>query len=150
MRKSIKNYTSGLPVNRSLQNICDILSSAGASKIMVDYDSTHNPCGVAFFIEIPDYGAIPYKLPVQVENLSIVMFKARLNSLKEKEKEQVRRTAWKNVHDWIDAQMALISTQIVKLEQVFLPYAVDQSGQTLFEKFQNGSLLSLPGKEEKL
>jgi hypothetical protein len=44
------------------------------------------------------------------------------------------RTAWRIVKDWTEAQCALIETRMVKTEQVFLPYMVVKSGQTLFEQ----------------
>jgi len=50
--------------------------------------------------------------------------------------DQARRTAWANIRDWLDAQMALIETEQVKLEEIFLPYMTDRSGKTLFEYMQ--------------
>ena len=49
---------------------------------------------------------------------------------------QARRTAWANIRDWLDAQMALIETGQVKLEEVFLPYMTDTTGKTLYERIQ--------------
>jgi len=48
-------------------------------------------------------------------------------------KEQAVRTSWRIVKDWVEAQMALVETQMVKTEQVFLPYAVGKNGKTLGE-----------------
>jgi hypothetical protein len=47
--------------------------------------------------------------------------------------EQEYRTAWRNVLDWIEAQMAMIDTGMVKLIEVFLPYMTDGTGTTYFE-----------------
>ena len=141
MRKSIKNYTSEVPVNRSLQNIQDILARAGAQKIMMDYDSTRNVSAIVFGLEIEGKGFVPFTLPVNVEKLATVLYKTDFNRLDEKRKEQARRTAWKNVHDWIDAQMALIETEMVEVGQVFLPYVVTGQNKTLYDSYMEGRLL---------
>ena len=52
--------------------------------------------------------------------------------------KQARRTAWRNIKDWLDAQMALIETEQVKLEEIFLPYMTDGSGKTLYEYMKEG------------
>lgn len=46
---------------------------------------------------------------------------------------QAVRTAWRIVKDWVEAQMALVETQMVTTPQVFLPYAVMGDGRTLSE-----------------
>ena len=49
------------------------------------------------------------------------------------------RTAWRITKDWVEAQMAIVETKMVTLPQVFLPYAVTQNGQTVYEKIlENG------------
>jgi hypothetical protein len=44
---------------------------------------------------------------------------------------QAVRTAWRIVKDWVEAQMALVETQMVTTQEVFLPYAVMRDGRTL-------------------
>ena len=55
-----------------------------------------------------------------------------------KEEEHVYRVAWRNMRDWVMAQLALYETEIVEMPQVFLPFATDAKGQTLSEKMLNG------------
>jgi hypothetical protein len=43
------------------------------------------------------------------------------------------RVAWRIVKDWVEAQMALVETQMVSTQDVFLPYAVMGDGKTLAE-----------------
>jgi hypothetical protein len=47
------------------------------------------------------------------------------------------------------AQLALYETEIVEMPQVFLPFATDAKGQTLYEKMLNGKLLLGPGSQEE-
>jgi hypothetical protein len=55
--------------------------------------------------------------------------------------EQVCRVAWRNIEDWIAAQMTVIELGMVKLEDVFLPYMTDQNGITYFDKLEKKGFL---------
>lgn len=44
------------------------------------------------------------------------------------------RTAWRIVKDWVEAQMALVETEMVTTQDVFLLYAVMGDGRTLAER----------------
>ena len=60
---------------------------------------------------------------------------------------QAERTAWRNVRDWIIAQMAIIEAGQVEMEEVFLPYLTDRQGRTLYELYQSGQLALGDGSE---
>jgi hypothetical protein len=139
MRKNIKNYTSRDTVNKSLANIQQLLSAKKADKIMTDYKDGE-PIGLAFLISTPK-GQMPIRLPARIEGVAKVMYGKNLQQCNYSELDQVKRTAWKNIYDWIDAQMALIETEMVKLEEVFLPYAVVKDNKTVFEQYEAGNLL---------
>jgi hypothetical protein len=53
----------------------------------------------------------------------------------------VYRVAWRNIEDWIAAQMTVIELGMVKLEDVFLPYMTDQNGITYFDKLEKKGFL---------
>jgi hypothetical protein len=57
------------------------------------------------------------------------------------DEDYVYRVAWRNIRDWVLAQMALYETQIVELPQVFLPFAQGKNGKTVYEMVGNGLLL---------
>lgn len=61
---------------------------------------------------------------------------------------QALRVAWRIVKYWVEAQMALLETQMVKMEQVFLPYAIVKNGMTLFESMQKDNFGLLDAKIE--
>jgi hypothetical protein len=57
-------------------------------------------------------------------------------------KDQALRVAWRITKSWIEAQVAFIETMMVTTAQVFLPYAVTNTGQSLYEYIgQNTNLL---------
>ena len=53
---------------------------------------------------------------------------------------QAERTAWRNVRDWVLAQMAIIEAGMVDIQEVFLPYMTNSQGQTLYQLYAQGCL----------
>ena len=102
---------------------------------MVDYDAAGKPIGVMFGVETPE-GPRGFALPANVDGVLAVFARQKLKA----DREQAERTAWKNVHDWVLAQMALIEAGQVQLDEVFLPYLTDGRGRTLYQLYQGGQL----------
>ncbi|MES2060230.1 MAG: hypothetical protein V4438_04335 [Patescibacteria group bacterium] len=132
---SLKNSTSN--TTRTFEKIQKVLSEHGANKIMFDYEKNLPSC-ITFQIDV-EGNPISFRLPALIDNVMQIMYggKDRYGNIKkitDIQREQAYRTGWANIRDWVDAQMALIDTKQVKLIQVFLPYAVTKSGQTVFEK----------------
>lgn len=57
--------------------------------------------------------------------------------------EQAHRTAWRIVKEWVVAQMALIETGMVDMEEVFLPYMLI-GNRTVYEVLSEGNFRALP------
>lgn len=140
---AIKNYTTTVDVYKSLGEIQGALLSHGARKIMVDYDETGQPMGIMFGIETP-YGNRGFLLPANIEGVKYVFSKQKVRS----QPGQAERTAWRNIRDWILAQMAIIEAGQVEMEEVFLPYLTDKNGRTLYQLYQSGQLSIGDGKRE--
>lgn len=79
-----------------------------------------------------------YTTQISAENRKIT---PRLRTM-----EQASRVAWRIIKDWLAAQLALIKAEMVTLEQVFLPYAQNADGATLFDVLAEGKFrgLALP------
>ena len=60
--------------------------------------------------------------------------------------QQANRTVCRIIKEWILAQMALIDTEMVTVEEVFLPYMLTGK-QTLYQALSNGDLKMLPGTD---
>lgn len=132
---AIKNYTSRVDVYTSLGAIQGALAQHGARKIMIDYDAAGKPTGVMFGIDTPD-GPRGFTLPANVDGVMAVFARQKLKA----DRQQAERTAWKNVHDWVQAQMAIIEAGMVSMDEVFLPYMTDGRGNTLYHLYQGGQL----------
>lgn len=132
---AIKNYTTEVDVYKSLGEIQAALASHGARKIMVDYDAAGQPIGVMFAIETP-IGPRGVCLPANVDGVRAVFDQQKVRA----KPGQAERTAWRNIRDWIMAQMAIIEAGQVQLEEVFLPYLTDNRGKTLYQLYRGGQL----------
>lgn len=139
MRKSIKNYTTSIKVMKSLNEIQEMLAAYGAQKVMIDYENGE-PTAITFAMNTPK-GLVPVRLPANIEKIGVRMYKNRWQYLRDSQKNQAKMTGWRNIKDWIDAQLALVETEMVKIEQIFLPYVV-MGSQTVYEHFESGNLLA--------
>jgi hypothetical protein len=129
----IKNYTSGVPVDRTIARIEAILVRGGATNIIKDYKDGELDA-VCFSVLHPGTGKyLTVRLPANVESV----FRSLHETVKrpregtvEKLRDQASRTAWKLMQDWVEVQMSLIQMHQVEFLQVFLPYVWD--GQRTF------------------
>jgi hypothetical protein len=126
---ALKNTFTKLPAGRHIQMAQDALVKAGANGISTVIEEGRIT-GIAFTIKIKD-SSIQFRLPVNWRSFQNVL-KAE-NNRRADEEEYCYRVAWACTADWIEAQMAFIESENVSLTQVFLPYAVTKSGNTLFE-----------------
>ena len=126
---AIKNYTSSVDVYVSLGEIQAALAKAGATKIMVDYDST-KPVAVTFGINTAA-GVRGFRLPAAVDGTIRVFARQKVKA----DRAQAERTAWRNVRDWVLAQIALVESCDAEMDEVFLPYLMDEDGNTLYQAY---------------
>lgn len=137
---AIKNYTTNINVNKTIGEIQEILSKHGANAIMTEY-SNGNVVGLSFKILTPR-GELGIKLPSNTERVLQVLKNQRKNNSQVKDTfEQANRVAWRIIKDWIDTQMAVLETEMVEMEEIFLPYVLNKQGQTLYEAFKENQLM---------
>jgi hypothetical protein len=91
-------------------------------------------------------GHTRFSLPVQWRKFQRVL---ELQQVRRWDDEDyVYRVAWRNIRDWVMAQLALYETEIVDMPQVFLPFATDAKGHTLYDKMIEGKFLLGSGDEQ--
>lgn len=132
----IKNYTTKVDVYESLGEIQGSLARNGARKIMVDYDDVGKPVGITFGLQTPQGGML-FQLPANTPGVMAAFARQKVRV----DREQAERTAWRNIRDWILAQMSFVEAGNVQVDQVFLPYLSDGKGRTLYDAYQAGHLL---------
>lgn len=131
---AIKNYTSKVTSVVSLAEIQSNLALHGARKIMIDYDEKGKAAGITFGIEVNGQLAC-FLLRADVDSVLLVFKNQNIKA----DREQAERTAWRNVKDWIDAQMSFVECGNAKMEEIFLPYLTNGK-QILYEAYLSGQL----------
>lgn len=132
---AIKNYTTKVDVYTSIGEIQGALARHGATKIMIDYDNG-KPQAIAFGIDTP-VGPRGFRLPAAVDGTLRVFAAQKIKA----DREQAEMTAWRNVRDWVLAQMAMIESCDVAVDEVFFPYLTDGNGRTLYQAYATGQLM---------
>lgn len=129
------NYTTKADIYTTLGQIQGQLVKHGAKKILQDYDDGGRITSISFMIDTP-FGTRGIRLPANVDAVHKVLIRQKIKC----DREQAERVAWRIVKDWVEAQMAILESEMVQMEEIFLPYMIGASGQTFFEAYQNNQL----------
>lgn len=142
----ILNYTTQIAAEKTVTEIQSMLARAKAQAVMSEYDDQGVLTALSFRIKT-GAGVMNFRLPANVQKIYQVLVRQKVTP-KLQTREQAARVAWRIVKDWLEAQLALVSAELADLEQVFLPYAQDETGATLYEVLRDrqfhGLALALP------
>ena len=139
---AILNYTTTIDSFKTVSEIEYILMKHNAKSIMKNYEG-ETITGLSFLIDT-GIQQIPVRLPVKVDECLKVLKKEKRENPQKKIKdtrEQAERVAWRILKDWVEAQMALLDIQMVRFEEIFLPYIQTNNGQTVYEKLAERQFL---------
>jgi hypothetical protein len=139
----ILNYTTKIEASVTLSEIQQNLVTHGARKISVDYDDKGMPANLTFTCEWKGQSAF-FSLPCRFEQVHKVLLK-QTNDSRYNSKDQALRVSWRILKTWIEAQMAILETEMVELPEIFLPYGVTKSGERLYDVIKNDNQLLLIG-----
>ena len=127
----IANYTTTVEALKSVGEIQGILVGHGAKSILMNYSKDGTIESLSFIIETP-HGDIPFRLPADARAVLKVLEKQNVPP-RYRTYQQAVKIAWRILKDWVRAQMALLETEMVRMEQIFLPYMISHNNQTLYE-----------------
>lgn len=133
------NYTTKIEVEKTIGEIQKTLSKHGASAVMTQYEG-EIVTGVAFQISMGEQ-KVSFKLPCDWRPVLKILQEDPNVPRTLKDRSQAVRVAWRIIKDWVEAQMALVDTEMVTTAQVFLPYAVMKDQRTLSEHVAGGEFL---------
>lgn len=133
---AIKNYTTKVPAVQTVGEIQGILAAHGARKVMMDYGENGKVTAVTFALQLGE-NLQGFRLEARPHGVLAAMAKDRLRC----DETQAENIAWRNVKDWIAAQVALVETEQATMDELFLPMMTGRKGETLYEAFQSGQLL---------
>lgn len=136
----ILNYTTKVNPIKTISEITQCLVERNANKIVVDYEKSL-PISLTFQLH---HNNIPllFSLPANFEGVLNALKKQNVPK-KLQTKEQAIRVSWRILKVWIEAQMAIIDSEMVTPAEVFLPYAITKSGKTVYQEINTISLLKI-------
>jgi len=83
------------------------------------------------------HGDMAIKLPCNPEPVYRILkqqYREKIISAGFVNEHQALRVSWRIILYWVKAQMAILETEMVQIEQIFLPYMTMKDGRTLYEK----------------
>ena len=138
----LKNYTTKVPANRSVQEIQEMLQKHGATGVLMEYEKgTGRIASLAFKIDL-NGNSVGFRLPLKWREARAVLSSQGVKRA-DFDEDYVYRVAWRIIRDWVYIQMSIIELEMVKIEQVFLPYAIGKNGKTFGENVLDNPQLLL-------
>lgn len=146
------NYSTRIEAAKTVGEIQTILAKHGARQMLVGYAEDGNVESLVFQIET-QYGLMGFRLPVNVEPVLKVLERQydlrQLGHGGRPDQAQAVRVAWRILKDWVEAQMAILETEMVSVEQIFLPYMMVGDKHTLYEAMVESRFQLGTGKKEE-
>jgi hypothetical protein len=147
VKKLIKNYTTDIPVERTIAEIQKILAQNGAEGIALEF-LNGNVTDIFFKIRVNNK-ELPFRLPAKAERVYQALWGGRQDwehtRYGDGWRAQAERIAWRICKTWLEAQITLINLEQAKIEEVFLPHLIMPGNKTLYETMAHNQFL-LPDK----
>ena len=145
---ALLNYTTQIEAIKTVGEIQGILAAHGAKSILVDYADDKTVEALSFRV-LTSHGEVGIRLPIDCDAvLKVLTNQNRRGKVPTRfvNRAQATRVAWRIVKDWVEAQMAILETEMVKMEQIFLPYVITDTGRTLYEAMADRHFQLGPGE----
>jgi hypothetical protein len=138
---AVRNYTTQIPIEKTVLEIEQILLAFGAKGIYKEYQG--NKINSITFTIVKEGNGIPFKIPMSIEKTRTVIVEAvKEGKLPQKylqeplRSEQGERVAWRIIKDWIDSQLSLLEMHFADAIEILLPYAYNViENKTMYQIF---------------
>jgi hypothetical protein len=132
MKPTLFMETTRIAPARTVAEIQENLAVHGASQVLMEYEAM-NVSAVSFKYKVGPQD-IPFRLPCRWRNIETLLRQSGKRPRYDDTYESwARRVAWRQILRWVEAQMALVETSMVQVQEVFFPYIQMPTGRTLYE-----------------
>jgi hypothetical protein len=132
---AILNYTTKIKTEKTASEIQSILGKSGAQAVMSEFEDGE-VSAISFRIAAEGQ-MLSFRLPVNTDGvLRAIKRDCPRNHFKNE--AQAKRTAWRIIKDWVEAQTALVEANQADIIEVFLPYLQDDKGITVYHRLKSG------------
>ena len=138
------NYTTKVNAQKTVTEVMGLLVAKGADEISIVYDDDRQPAGLKWTVQSPRLGRVAFALPCNTDAVFVKLTEQRVMvTAPESRRQQAIRTSWRRIlKDWVEAQMALLETGMVTMDEIFLPYMLS-GGQTFYQALVAGEFRAL-------
>ena len=140
----ILNYTTTVKADKTIGEIYQILLKAKAKEISFESDDAGDTIAMRFmivFLENPLW----FRLAPNWEGVLQAMRRDKVPG-KFLTPRQAFNVSWRIMKDAIEAQLAIVQSNQGEMTQVFLPYALDGDGKSVYQIFAEGRQKLLAAK----
>ncbi len=139
---SILNYTTSISTEKTASEIQKKLAIAKAQAVLCEYDENAVMCAMSFRISTP-HGVVFFRLPANTDGVYKALLNDKKIPKKLKSKEQAAKVAWRILKDWVEAQIAIVDAEMADMTEVFLPYAQNSDGLTVYQSLEKSGFKML-------
>ncbi len=137
---NLRNYTTTIPEEKTIMEIEQILTQFGASAILKDYRGDGSVKAISFKVNT-EHGEMPFKIPMDDKQIAQYRSEQFIGYTKKEntknDLDTARRIGWRIIKDWIHSQLSITQLGLVKVQEVFLPYAYNyQTKKTFYETLE--------------
>lgn len=134
--KTLFMETTAISPSITVGQIQKLLGEHGASHILMEYENSEIS-GLVFNIKDGEL-SMPFRLPCRWRAiLQLLTSRKKRHTIRSDWEAQSKRVAWRQLLRWVEAQLALIETGMVKTQEVFMPYLIVDKDKTLYEKLES-------------
>lgn len=142
------NYTTEVDAKKSIDQIQAMLARAGAQRVSVDYSlAGGQPVVSAISFVMPKvFGERPFRMPANIDAIERTLKRQKVPP-RYATREHCERVGWRILKDWLEAQLAIVESGMVTLDEVMLPYLVAGPKGETFYRLARESQLALEAPE---
>ena len=129
---AILNYTTSISTEKTAGEIQKKLATAKAQAILFEYNDEAIMSAISFRIMTP-HGVISFRLPTNTDGVYKSLISDSCVPKRLRTREQAARVAWRILKDWVEAQLAIVNAEMAQMAEVFLPYAQNEAGETVYK-----------------
>jgi hypothetical protein len=146
------NYTTKVSAEVTAGECVRLLAKHGASAVGMTFDADQQPTGLSFRIDT-DLGERGYRMEVDSTGLGVQLAEASKAGLLTRAMpqswyltdEHVHAVAWRQVKDWLEANLAMIAARMWSLDRVMLPWQLVDHETDVYQAIRNQQLALTSG-----
>ena len=136
----VKSAESNVSAEKSVAAIKDLVRKYGASGFGTSEDYAQGVVTVSFVLNTDDGQHVPVQIPVRIHRVYDAMYPTKAGhnqhvsaaQSERNRRQQAERTAWRQLHLMVEANLVAVQLGIMSLGEAFLPHTmvVSQDGKS--------------------